>query len=174
MARITRYIGPIVAAAVLLAMPGCADDDGVAPEADHLTGTYTMTDWLYVVRGDTLPLTDDSYVRITFLDDEHVKGEGYAWVLVEERRPDGRVVERRLPILGTQRDGEVVPTKIEGWYYIDDTMSTDTLRFRLAKGAGAQTWIEEIDWHLSEDRQSYEIQLENQDIALHIVHTREE
>lgn len=159
----------VIAVVVLLA--GCTNSPATEPGVQRLAGVYSLQDWLYVVNGDTLPITDDSFVRIEFIDDEHVRGEGLVFLLIPHRTPSGDIVYDRRPILADPSVGQgFEPADLDGWYYIRRGAAGDTLRFRFAKDQGAGTWVESFDWILSDDWDAYRMEFESRGVQLRIVH----
>lgn len=154
-----RFTGAVVALALLAGGAACGASDNVGPEIDRLAGVYELSDWLYVTGTDSVQITEDSYLELDFVDDEHVVGEGWVWVLVPRQQDDGTVEYERYPFLFEQSgiDGSIEPLTLEGWYYTaDGGEAPDTLHFRFGKSTGANSWVEAIDWALSEDRASFE------------------
>lgn len=144
-----------VAATVLLAalLWGCNSPTDSEPGA--LAGTYQLSEWLYVFWGDTIRLTDDSFLRLHFHGQEHVEGEALLWLLVPTN--GGEEEFQRQAILGAlDEDGDIVPLPLRGWYYLTQVADeSDVLRFSFRRPHGAGSWVEGFDWILSEDGDSY-------------------
>ncbi|MFW6089510.1 MAG: hypothetical protein ACOC8B_03630 [Gemmatimonadota bacterium] len=144
--------------AVIIAVAGCTEASTSGPDSKRLSGVYSISDWLYVFASDTLELTDDSFLRLEFIDDEHVRGEGYIWINVPVENAQGEIVDDPQPILWRPTSRGPGPVSFEGWYYVSESPEgDDVLNFRFADEAGASTFVDNVTWTLSEDWRSYAV-----------------
>jgi hypothetical protein len=164
-----RAILPLLSLAFL----ACSDDDGTGPSNPNtnvLSGTYELNDWTYVLYGDTLPMTENSYVRIEFQESGEVNGEG----LVQLLQPSaGGAGPDTVTVLGVPVDGvQWGPQMLQGSHDVLEGNS-DILRFTFDLDTGAGTWVENFDWLVAEDRSYFRFDHVSEIEVIEIVHRKQ-
>jgi hypothetical protein len=163
--------GLVLLSAAIVA--SCSDATSADPRS--LDGRFELSEWNYVYGSESLPITGESYLLIDFRGHDQVDGEGHLFLEIPSVFGNGTDT---VPILGRvefNNDGqrEVVPLELRGWYSVHlGTGGPDTLRFRLQRGHGADTWLEHLDWILADDRRSYLYEEEDPLVRLRIVVNR--
>lgn len=155
---------------LLFGLIACQDDStGPNTDSEFLSGTYELNDWSYVLRGDTLPMTDESFVRVDFREEGDVEGEG----LVQLVQPLGGGGADTVTVLGRPTSQtEWSPLELKGSHVLTENGGSEILRFSFQTDRGAGTWVEGFDWVVAEDRSSYRFDLTSQVEIIEIVHRR--
>lgn len=146
-------------------------DDSTSPNtnSEFLSGTYELNDWSYVLRGDTLPMTDDSFLRVDFREEGDVEGEG----LVQLVQPLSGGGADTVTVLGAPVDQtDWSPLELRGSHVLAENGGSEVLRFSFQTNQGAGTWVESFDWVVAEDRSSYRFDLTSDVEIIEIEHRR--
>lgn len=146
-------------------------DDSTSPntDSDFLSGTYELNDWSYVLYGDTLPMTDESFIRVEFHEEGDVEGEG----LVQLVQPLSGGGADTVTVLGEPLDQvDWSPLELNGSHVLTENGGSEILRFSFQTNQGAGTWVESFDWVVAEDRSAYRFDLTSDVEIIEIEHRR--
>lgn len=155
---------------LLFGLIACNDDStGPNTNSEFLSGTYELNNWSYVLRGDTLPMTDDSYLHVDFDEEGQVAGEG----LVQLVQPMGGNGADTVTVLGVP-DGQTEwsPLELRGSHVLVENGGSEILRFTFETNRGSGTWVESFDWILSDDRDAYRFEFASDIEIIEIEHRR--